>query len=296
MGVGIGYGRIEPVPDVHKIVFTLLDLKKSGRLLKEPSTDEITQISQAFSTLRNERFFDDREQKIRYVKVIDSLITTMGITAKGDIGVSTTLYDNICYAYMPSRYSGYRISLEPRGDYFDHTYTRTGQDRYSSHLVTLGVNANLIYETPINIYWQRNLSMNISYTDRTIDSKNYSPTSKYKVSEINLSGGYGYYPNTRTNLKISFGGRYRNIDSDETYNGMPVGLKYGEFFANGSLYYYLSPKVRIDASAQLAYKTNIDANANIYESNLQFDKNAYDKFTTKEFSYGFSAKLTYAIF
>ncbi len=296
MGVGIGYGRIEPVSDVHKIVFTLLDLKKSGRLLKEPSTDEITQISQAFSTLRNERFFDDREQKIRYVKVIDSLITTMGITAKGDIGVSTTLYDNICYAYMPSRYSGYRISLEPRGDYFDHTYTRTGQDRYSSHLVTLGVNANLIYETPINIYWQRNLSMNISYTDRTIDSKNYSPTSKYKVSEINLSGGYGYYPNTRTNLKISFGGRYRNIDSDETYNGMPVGLKYGEFFANGSLYYYLSPKVRIDASAQLAYKTNIDANANIYESNLQFDKNAYDKFTTKEFSYGFSAKLTYAIF
>jgi len=297
MGVGIGYGRIEPVGDAHKTIFTLLDLKKSGRLVREPSSDEITQIAQNLSSLTNERFFDDREHKIREVTVLDSLLNSMGLTTKGDIGVATTLYDNINYAYVPSRNSGFRVWVEPIISYNNSEYKRTGIDGRYSHQLILGANAYITHETPINIYWQRIVNLRASYADQTIDSKNESPTSKYKVSEIQLSGGYGFYPNTRTNFNLTVGGRYRNIDSDETINGKSYGLKYGEVFANGSLYYYLSPKVRIDASAQLAYKTNIDANSNfVYNSELQFDRNAYDKFTTKEFSYGFEAKLTYAIF
>lgn len=297
LGFGVGYGRIEPVGDAHKMVFTLLDLKKRGSLLREPSTEEITQISQKLSSLENERYFDSREHTVKEVTLLDSLITSMGLTNRGDIKTATTLYDNLSYAYTPSRYSGFRIMVKPLVGYSNSTDKQTGIEKFNTHQTTIGANANLTYETPINIYWQRSINLNASYTDQTIDCKNVSPANKYKESEIKLSGGYGYYPNTRTNLNFTLGGRYRNIDSDETYNGMPVGLKYGEVFANGSLYYYLSPKVRIDASAQLAYKTNIDANANfVYNSELQFDKNAYDKFTTKEFSYGFSAKLTYAIF
>jgi len=296
LGLGLGYGRIEPVSDAHNMVFTLLDLKKSGNLLREPTTEEITVISQKISSLKNERYFDDRVHKIREVTILDSLLNTMGLTTRGDIGVSTTLYDNLNYAYVPSRYSGIQFWAEPRISYYNNTSKQTEIDRVNSHQLVLGANANLTYETPINIYWQRSINFSTSYADQTIDSKNESPTSKYKVSEIQLSGGYGYYPNTRTNFNIRVGGRYRNIDSDETINGKSYGLKYGEVFANGSLYYYLSPKVRIDASAQLAYKTNVDSNSNLYYSNLNFDKNAYDIFTTKEFSYGFVAKLTYAIF
>ena len=294
-GFGVGYGRIEPVWDAHKMIFTLLDLKKEGRLLREPTTEEITEISQKLSSLMNERYFDTREHTIKEVTVLDSLLTSMGLTKNGDIGVSTALYDNLSYAYLPQRFSGFRVGLEPRIGYNLYSTKQTGMDRENSHQLTLGIQANLTYQTPINIHWQRTLRLSASYTDMNIDTKNISPTSKYKESDVSLSGGYGYYPNTRTYFDLTAGGRFRYIDSDQTVNNQPYRLKYGEVFANGELYYYLSPKVRIDASAQVSYKTNIDANS-IYYSYLNFDPSLYNTFTSKELSYTFSAKFTYALF
>lgn len=296
LGIGIGYGRIEPVWDAHKMIFTLLDIKKTGRLLREPTNEEITKISQTLSSLKNERYFDDREHTIREVTILDSLLTTMGITKTGDIGVSTAIYDNLCYAYMPLRYAGYRIWLEPKIGYSSTSSKITSMDKYNSHQMLLGVNINFTYEKPINIYWQRTIGLNASYTDNNIDSKNTSPANKNRISEIQLSGGYGYYPNTRTHFDLSAGGRFRNLDSDQTINNQPYRLKYGEIFAKGNLYYYFSPKIRINASAQVSYKTNINANSNLYFSQLPINNGLYDNFTTKEFSYTFLAALSYALF
>lgn len=294
-GLGIGYGRLEPVWDAHKMIFTLLDLKKEGHLLREPTTDEITEISQRLSSLMNERYFDTREHTIKEVTILDSLLTSMGLTKPGDISVSTALYDNLGYAYLPQRYAGFRAGLEPRIGYNLYSTKQTGMDRKNSHQLSLGLQANLTYQTPINIHWQRTLNLSASYTDMNIDTKNISSTGKYKESDVSLSGGYGYYPNTRTYFDFTAGGRFRYIDSDQTINNQPYGVKYGEVFANGELYYYLSPKVRIDASAQVSYKTNIDANS-IYYSDLFINPLSYSIFTSKELSYTFSAKLTYALF
>jgi len=299
MGLGVGYGRIEPVSDAHKMVFTLLDLKKSGRLLREPSTDEITQISQRLSFLKNERYFDDREHTIKEVTILDSLLTSMGLTSKGDIGVSTALYDNLAYAYMPQRYSGFLVKVEPIIGYSNTSTKQTGQDRFKSNQFTLGANANLTYETPINIYWQRTIKLGTSYENLDINTKNGSSDNikrNDKVSKVELSAGYGYYPNTRTNLNFMLGGRFTYFNSDMIVNSQPYKSRVGELFADGSLYYYLSPKVRIDARAQLTYRTNIDAKSNLIYSSLYFQRNLYDTFTTKELSYTFSATLTYALF
>ncbi len=298
LGLGVGYGRIEPIWDAHKMIFTLLDLKKEGRLLREPTNDEITAISQKLSSLKNERFFDDRLHTIKEVTALDSLLTSMGLTKAGDIGVSTAIYDNLGYAYTPQRFAGYRVWLEPNVGYKSGNSKLTGMSYSSFHQMVVGVNANATYEKPINIYWQRTLSFNASYVDNSVDTKNAAPSSKYTETEVQLSGAYGYYPNTRTHFNLEAGGRYSYINSDQTINTIPYRLKYGELFANGYFYYYLSPKIRIEASAEVTYKTNIDANTNLYLSaqNPANGLGLNDNFTTKELGYTFSATIKYALF
>ena len=62
--IAVGWGRIERVEDARLAVYILDDLRKAGKLAKEPSEEEIYQVAQFISQLRNERFFDSREKKI----------------------------------------------------------------------------------------------------------------------------------------------------------------------------------------------------------------------------------------
>ncbi|MBN2613365.1 MAG: hypothetical protein JXB00_17560, partial [Bacteroidales bacterium] len=56
----IGTGRIEPVQDMRLALYILEELQKANRLKRIPTEVEINEFAQLISSLRNERFFDNR--------------------------------------------------------------------------------------------------------------------------------------------------------------------------------------------------------------------------------------------
>jgi hypothetical protein len=308
---GGGYGRIEVVTDAQMALFILKDLKKENRIKREPTHEEIFQLAGIISQKRNQSFFDNRQKVIEDVKAIDSFLTSAGLSNEADATYFTTIYDNWLYANNHYRQSGFRISGGPRVGYsvyqskniWEQTQPtqNDGDNKRKDGEFSYGAWLRMMYEKPINHYWQRSISANARYiyinNTRTLndDPKNKRLQDNF---ELSVSASLGYYPTTRTyiNFGIGSGMHFNNKDkyyypADSEYND--DRFSYQAFFvgpsANG--YYYFSPKLRLSFEGGINYIFYNTDNMGIITPPFGFSYFTFNRFSTY-----LVASLSYAIF
>lgn len=310
---GGGYGRIENVTDAQMALFILKDLMKENRLDKEPTHQEIYELAELISEKRTQRFFDNRHRIIAQIQAIDSLLTSMELVNQSDATYFTTIYDNWLYARNPYRASGFRISAGPKIGYYagisssSTEYIEPPQpifeDEVTRTTLDYGFWVRAIDEKPLNHFWQRRLSANIHYVFYN-NTRQLAEAEKNQRKEndlrLLLSGGYGYYPNTRTyiNFGMEAGWRRNNLERyfypvDSNYDD-DVYL-YQRIFAGPftSGYYYFSPQLRFSFVGSVSYNFYKTDNFNFITPPFG---NGFNYITLNRFNIFINAGFTYALF
>jgi hypothetical protein len=262
-----GWGRIERVEDARLAVYILDDLKKHNRLDKEVSQDEITNFAQFLSKLQNERFFDSRDKKIWEIQQIDSFMVANNLVTENDAVFFTLINDNWDYSSGPVRESGFRVSGGIQNGYSnfisEYTYSDTlmNNDKSTESVYNIQLLAKLVYEKPLNLYWQ--LFINDEFETGPTFNNNKSKQSgsdeikiKYKDFNINniINAGLGYFPNSRTDMSISF--NLKNEYYHRTNTSENANEEYDEGFTNNfstglklTGNYYFSSQLRMNLDA-----------------------------------------------
>ena len=283
--LGIGYGRIESVQDARQAVYIVDALSKNKVLTRNLSDDELFELSQIISTVKNKRFLDARLHLIEEITTLNSFFENNDLLADNGAAYFTTLYDMWQYGDLFSRKSGYEISFQIRPYYSfrNEKYTPEIRDmiyRSNEHLMSLSFS----YEKPFKLNWQHSLSTEVSggvnsssVQNRQIDNGNRD---KSNHSSFHASAEYslGYYPNTRTHIQVTalqeiskymFGD-----ESHSTYFGSML---------TANLHYYLSPNLRLSGDCGLLYSPR-----RFKGTNVSYDQNT--------FLSSFNIQLIYLIF
>jgi len=111
---GVGYGRIENVRDARQAVYITQALSKKNVLTRQLSNDELFELSQKISTVKNKRFLDSRLRLIEEITTVDSFFVNNNLLTDNGAPYFTTLYDMWQYGDLFPRQSGYNISIVAR--------------------------------------------------------------------------------------------------------------------------------------------------------------------------------------
>jgi hypothetical protein len=315
----IGSGRIEEVQDARLAVYILDDLTKSGDLKRVPTNEETMAFAQFITETKNQRFFDSRIRKIAEITAIDSFLTVLNLKSQSDASYYTLLNDNWDNSSGPVRETGGRFSvgLVPAIDLTYHNSQQFYRDtlnnpdvidnfthRANSHddSWNLDVVVGYAWEKPASLYWQHSLNTGIAYSlyYEELNSKIYDRdtltienSSRLDSPNLKLDIGYtiGYYPNSRTSIKLGIITSYNQFWGKETGTGME-DRDAGKIIVNNGLvlscYYYISQQVRFSMNISSGYSFK-------KENQLQpGDESGYE--ITHNLQNGIRASLTYSIF
>jgi len=295
--IGIGIGRIEQVEDARQAIYILEELSKKGVLTRQLTNDEIFNLSQQISRVKNKRFLDSRIHLMEEIASVDSFFVRNSLLNKEDATYFTNLYDLWINGANFSRKSGqsFEISFIPSGsldkskdEYLSSTQNETFQNNKQNW--GYGGNLNLIYnyEKPVYLNWQHSVTVSMNGSTGYINEKDLQSTilNKNSTSGIGLNGSYtlGYYPTTRTNLSVGiseiFNQNYSKPDISSIFDSVGwIKSHNSTTRIIFSAYYYLSRQLRLSGYASL--------NKYLYKS---------DYGSINNFNAGFSAGLSYSFF
>jgi len=287
--IGIGYGRIETVRDARQAVYIANALAKKNVLTRNLSDDELFKLSQIISSVKNKRFLDSRLRLIEEITTVDSFFENNDLLADNGATYFTTLYDMWQYGDLFLRQSGYEIAFSV------YTYNRYVNEKYIPHsptnhdmiynLFQQSMNLNFSYEKPYRLNWQHSLSANVTGSIHSTSVQNKPAANNNKNNTKSNSflaiGHYsfGYYPNTRTNIRLTTAQQLsKNIyDDDRQIMSFSSAL-------SANLYYYFSPNLRLTGDYTIHYSPSRLKGDEVYYSNINY------------FSSSLYIKLTYFIF
>jgi hypothetical protein len=280
--IGIGYGRIENVRDARQAVYIANALSKKGVLTRNLSDDELFELSQIISTVKNKRFLDSRLHLIEEITTLDSFFEDNDLLADNGAAYFTTLHDMWQYGGLFSRHSGYEISFvaRPAYHYRNAKYTPEMQDIiYNSnhHLISLIFS----YEKPFKFNWQHSFAASVfggvgSSSEQNKQTDNdYKNTTKDKSLSASADYSLGYYPNTRTNIRVTASQQiskdFRHLRTN-VYDDERSTMNYYSALRAG-LYYYFSPNLRLAGDCGFWYaprrtkgNEGFYSNRNVFES------------------------------
>lgn len=244
----IGWGRVEIVSNAWRAYRILQDLNKYNLLEVGANFDEasIFEIADYITNRNFTRAFDSRE------KFKEDMV---GLTNKYFIDKAkisdplyyASLYDMWRYSVNSIRRTGssFSIGLNPEL-YFDYNVEKKYNNNNKSAKLNISIIATYEKYKALNLKWQFDFVSSIKtgltnlwYYDNDNTESNVVP---FIFPSIKI--GVGYYPNTRTgfnsNLSLYDSFRLHNVDSKIKTNS------FGFSFRN-SLYYYISPKLRLNA-------------------------------------------------
>ncbi|MFO7657687.1 MAG: hypothetical protein R6W78_11515 [Bacteroidales bacterium] len=278
----IGTGRIEPVQDMRLALYILEELQKANRLKRIPTEAEINEFARLISTLRNERFFDNRLKRVHELEQLDTFLVSKSLISDYDATHFAIIMDNWDYAKGPNRSAGWRISTGI-GEYV--AWNLAKRTYWTNNLIDNNMkskftNSQLIgivkfnYAKPINLYWQLDFGSQFSV------GKNMQGEDKIFVMDSSATTylsfdpfcTVGYYPNSRSNYIVNLSGNYYNwIDKD--YN---FGLN-----LNISGNYYISQQVRLNFAIipSFVFRDVESRSLSSYGYNNGFDCSVYATFT-----------------
>jgi hypothetical protein len=303
----VGRGRIEQIQDARLAIYIFQELQKAGRISKIPGNEDILEFSRLISTLKNERYFDYRIKKMQEIEKVDSFLQAKGFVTTADARYFTIVNDNWDYAQGPVRKSGKRLSggMVPDFSYSNNRIESrlsvtgdTNEQKIIQKNPGIRMQASFVLEKPVNLHWQRSMSMTISYgynkdLNTTKFTRNPETQSNFNQMELkaDLNCGMGYYPNSRTeitglvSLDFHQSGRKDNLDQSlEKINTYGVEPKFAL-----DLHYYISPQFRLNIFYNIYYYyTN-----NHYKFDNE-DESYYFKFNA--LAQSFNAGFTYSFF
>jgi len=284
--LGIGYGRIENVHDARQAVYIANALAKKMVLTRNLSDDELFELSRIASTVKNKRFLDSRLHLIEEITTLDSFFVDNNLLEDDGAAYFTTLNDMWQYGDLFSRRSGYEISFGVRPDYSHQNVKFTPVVRdYIFNTNQHSIGLNFSYEKPFKLNWQHSLFTEVlggvfSYSQRYKQTDNdYDNNNKGKRISAFAYYSLGYYPNTRTNIRVGTSQQISRETHDHEGNIMIFHSA-----LNASLYYYFSPNLRLTGDFSLGYSPRRNKGIEGYYHN------------SNDFSSSFFIQLSYYIF
>ena len=284
---GVGYGRIENVQDARQAVYIANALSKKKVLNRKLSDDELFELSQIISTVKNKRFLDARLHLLEEITTIDAFFENNNLLEDNGAAYFTTLYDMWQYGDLFSRKSGYEMSflLLPYYSYQNEKYTPEIRDMIL-HSNQNTMILNFSYEKPFKSNWQHSLYADVSggIGSSSVQNKqtdnDYKNDTKNKIISATANYSLGYYPNTRTYIRVTTSQRISKYiyDDDRRFTSF-----YSMLGAN--LYYYFSPNLRLTSDCNLFYSPNRLKGFEEYQPTRE-----------NRFSSSFTIRLTYSIF
>jgi len=280
----IGKGRIEDVKDARLAVYILEDLQKTGNIKGNVSNEDIQAFSRFITQTKNQRFFDSRIRKIAEITAIDSFLTVKGLKNQSGASYYTLLNDNWDNSTGPARSAGNRFSFGIKPDFlssylklFDSyrdtlpgmVNTISYNNERNSRLNSLGLDvvAGFVSEKPINLYWQRSANIDLSYSLHKGKSLSKFYERDSLISEqknifdnpdiaFALGYGLGYFPDSRTSIRLRADASFVQSWGDNKYNDDPkqereqTGINTG---LNLQCSYYFSPQLRFLVNVRSNY-------------------------------------------
>lgn len=281
IGLGGGIGRMENVTEFWQAYYILESLNKQGSLLREPSETDIYELATLASQLKSKRFFDSRLKKMDEMKSIDSLMHKTNLIDKSDISYFNTLNDYWSFATISSRSSGRILKLLMTPS-FSHSYNKElGQLKRTYNETYLNSEIDLRCSKQLNLYWERNFMLNVS--NMTTIDKDVILIYKYpkNFQRIYSNIGWNYYPNFRTQLRASLSYQASQFAGEVNEAGTELKKEWSNNVGlNSSIYYYLSPQLRIEANVGVNY----------------YDKQSYYNSQTDKLDINYNLGFHYAIF
>lgn len=317
--VMIGMGRIEEVQDARLAVYILDDLAKAGDLKRAPTSEETLAFAQFITQTKNQRYFDSRIRKIAEITAIDSLLTSLDLKAQSNASYYTLLNDNWDNSNGPERRTGGRFSIGvvPNIDlsinsyelfYRDSIGDPVGIASYSqkrdNRLNSLGMDAVTGYdwEKPSSLYWQHSVNADLAYSlyQEKINFKIYDMDtltsegkSRLDSPNLKLELGYsiGYFPNSRTNVRLGLTSSYNQYWGDLKINDDPAS-DVGTIRVNNRLslscYYYISQQLRFSLFISSLYS--------FIKENQELPDDEFGDEKTHDLQNSISASIIYSIF
>lgn len=249
LGLGGGYGRIEPISDYWQSYYILQSLEKDGLLNRKLTDDDILEFAQTATKLKNKRFFDYRIRKIAELEALDSLLHKQDLVTESTISYFTTMNDYWSFASVPDRYAGRKLTATVSPHYSHNMQKNNDTDQWENDLTLLIAQLNYRCVRPINLYWDRIFNLNLSEKIRLSDEDLGYPSNTLNLS---ASIGWNYTPNFRTIARFGLG--YYGIEEPK-YSATEEEQKYWKntLALNGSISYYVSPQLQINGQLQAYY-------------------------------------------
>jgi len=266
-------------------------------LTRHLTNDEIFNLSQQISRVKNKRFLDSRIHLMEEIASVDSFFVRNSLLNKQDATYFTNLYDLWINGANFSRKSGqsFEISFIPSGswdkgndEYMSSTQVENYPINQENWIYGGNLNLSYNYEKPVNLNWQHSVAISMTGSTGFENGKYLQSTitNKTSTSGIGLNGSYtlGFYPNTRTNLSVGiselFNQNYSKQDLSSIFDSVGWYKSHNSSTRiNFSAYYYLSPQLRLSGYAFL---------------NKYLFKSEYG--TINNLNTGFSAGLSYSFF
>lgn len=279
--VGAGIGRIENVTEAQQAVFMADALTKKSILSRDINRAELFSLAQEMSRIKNKRFLDSRLRLMDEVSHVDSFLVSTKLITKSDSRYFTTLYDIWLYGAAFERLSGQTLVFR----IYSNLYASTSQAKYSYEISEIAnydeifqgfSSENYIsliyqYEKPLNQRWQHSVSAQLNgvldtynaRSDNQINNDTTSSISLNKWASLAVNYKLGFYPNTRTNFYLKIDQRlfsyfYRSSNYN-SYSQIDDKISFvSETNFELGAYYYLSPQLRLSASANLYNHSNLN--------------------------------------
>lgn len=257
----VGWGRIENISDGWHAWSILNALEQQEKLAKELTSEEIDQFGFELARIKNLRNPDFRIENIMEFQSLMEFIVDHGIIKKDDYAAIALIRDGFNYEQFVSRRQGksFKIGVDTYLQRSKHKFSEEDFSGYNNHTI-------------IAEYENRKAIKNIFQFDQLYSIKggvwNFKPESqeefnKFKYVELTGSLSLGYYLNQRTNLSLRTYASYRAFENSEGMN-LYVG-------SSLNAYYYVSPQLRYDLSADLniyEYSDGAFIQTEFYSSNI----------------------------
>ncbi|MCF7920396.1 MAG: hypothetical protein K9N06_10850 [Candidatus Cloacimonetes bacterium] len=314
---GLGLGRRENATRARQALYMLEELEKTGMLIREVNTTDVTYLADLLVSVEHLRLFDSRlktQEALR--EVVNHLIMT-GLIENAGIENFLIVKDMYFYGDRYPRFSGWdfkammrysnlkdEYNSNSRYYHFNPDYDDDIRDYTSvSNTDRYGPALKFNYSRNFGKNWQLDIITDLDYMFNTFRYDHHSNQNQESLSrrdedtkeldlqtEVNLN----WYVSTRTHLWAEISYDYEKINgdgidesfSDSTYTEYDYDgeAQYFDFSLNAE--YYISPRLFLDFSLTLH---NIKIRDD-YEGWEQRDYD-YDSFSTR-----YSLKLNYDIF
>ena len=262
--ISVGKGRIEPIESARQAMDILISLQKEDRLNKTPDDSIIDSLARVANRIRYKRFFDSRYKRIYQLEELDEAMQNMDIIDQADMVYFANLNDIWNFSPRFSRGSGIRyegglIPLYSINYYKNNEANLSELEKYNN--TDYGIYGFFSFNRmkPKSYAWQSDILLDLTfgYSVSNVKWENANENDTQKDDRLkgalNLGWQFGYYPNTRTYAGIT---PYASISYDydiEEKNKDVFGLNTGFRFNS---YYYISPRLRIELTADIIYMDN----------------------------------------